>query len=308
MTRVSSFGQQQLLLEGIFNNQQKVFTAQQQLTTGNKTDEFRGLAGQATTLASTKGFKSRVESYQATIDTVRGRLDANDVQLQGVLDTARELRENILTVLGQNQAAGFRPLLEESYAFVANSLNANVGGQYLFAGSKVDTPPVNALTLTDLVAAPTVADVFDNDADQYRARVADNVEVTFGVLASDIGQDLFTTIRTIAEFDANIATGPIDGELTAAQRTFLETELANLDAAIDGIQTIQVDNGLTFDRLETIGDQHADTDLFLEVFIADIEEVDTAEAITRLNNDLVALQASYQSVSTLTQLTLLDFI
>lgn len=48
--RVSSFGQQQLLVQGLQKNQKDVFTAQQQITTGKKTDEFRGLAGQVGTL------------------------------------------------------------------------------------------------------------------------------------------------------------------------------------------------------------------------------------------------------------------
>ncbi|MEX0300304.1 MAG: flagellin [Kordiimonas sp.] len=48
--------------------------------------------------------------------------------------------------------------------------------------------------------------------------------------------------------------------------------------------------------------------MFLETFIADLEDVDIAEAVTRLNNDQVALEASYRSIGSLSQLSLLRFL
>ena len=54
--------------------------------------------------------------------------------------------------------------------------------------------------------------------------------------------------------------------------------------------------------------RHSDDITFLSIFISDIEEVDTAEAIARLNQDQVALEASLAVTAQLTRLTLLDFL
>jgi len=109
------------------------------------------------------------------------------------------------------------------------------------------------------------------------------------------------------QFDQG-ASGPLQGELTDTQRTFLQGQLSSLETSIDNLRQIHVTNGLAFERMEVVDEQHTDTSVFLQTFIADIEDVDIAEAVTRLNNDQVALEASYQAIGSLTRLSLLDFI
>ncbi|MEX0300719.1 MAG: hypothetical protein AB3N28_16710, partial [Kordiimonas sp.] len=104
MTRVSSFGQQQVLIRSIMDNQQKVFEDQRQISTGKKTDEYRGLAGETSTVLGSRSFKSRVDTYQQSIKTIKGKLDANDVQVGGVITAMEKLKETIQTTLANGQA------------------------------------------------------------------------------------------------------------------------------------------------------------------------------------------------------------
>jgi len=145
MVRVSSFGQQQLLIRGIMDNQEKVFEAQRQISTGKKTDDYAGLAGQTSTVLGARSFLGRVETYQQTIDTVRGKLDANDVQIDGMLNSMEDLRENIQVMIANNSAEGFSELLDQTFKFVTNGLNTNFDGTYLFSGAKTGTQPVTAV-------------------------------------------------------------------------------------------------------------------------------------------------------------------
>ncbi len=101
---------------------------------------------------------------------------------------------------------------------------------------------------------------------------------------------------------------PCRVELSAAQFTFLQDQVQELENAINTMRQFEVQNGLVAERLDVIEQQHLDTGVFLETFIADIEDVDIAEAITRLNNDQTALEASYRAVSTLNELSLLRFL
>ncbi|TNE63673.1 MAG: hypothetical protein EP335_08925 [Alphaproteobacteria bacterium] len=305
MTRVSSFGQQQLLVNSIMKNQQKLFEDQRQVSTGKKTDEYRGLGGQTGTVLGARSFKSRVETYQQTIATVRGKLDANDVQIEGMLDAMEKLKETIQTTLANGQAEGFSDMLGQTFKFVVNSLNTNFDGTYLFSGAKTGTKPVNVGTIDELAALASTADAFDNGSVAFEARIADGVELEFGMLADNLGAGVFDEMLALYNYDQS---DPLQGELSQTQFDFLQGQLQTLDTAIDNLRQKQVRNGLAYERLDVVNDQHTDTSVFLETFIADLEDVDIAEAITRLNNDQVALEASYQTVGTLSQLSLLKYL
>jgi flagellar hook-associated protein 3 FlgL len=305
MVRVSSFGQQQLLIRGIMNNQNKLFEAQRQIATGKKTDEYRGLAGETGTVLGARSFKSRVETYQQTIDTIRGKLDANDVQLEGMIGAMEKLKESIQTTLANGQAEGFSELLDQTFKFVTNSLNTNFDGTYLFSGAKTGTEPVNVDDLAGLAALPTVDDAFENGGVAFEARIADGVNLEFGLLADNVASGIFQEMVDLYNFDQ---TDELQGELSQTQFDFLQGQLASIETAIDGMRQVHVSNGLAYERLEVVDEQHTDTAVFLETFIADLEDVDIAEAITRLNNDQVALEASYRAIGSLSQLSLLNFL
>ena len=81
MTRVSSFGQQQMMVQGLLDNQKKVFEDQRQLNTGKVSDQFQGLPSNVASLIGARSFKSQTDSFQEVIKTVDGRISANDVQV-----------------------------------------------------------------------------------------------------------------------------------------------------------------------------------------------------------------------------------
>lgn len=303
--RVSSFGQQQLLVRSIFDNQSALFESQRQVSTGKKADDFKGLAGETGTILGARSFKSRIETYQQTIDTIRGKLDANDVQIGGVLDGMEDLKESIQTILANGQAQGFEELIEQTFRFTVNSLNTNFDGTYLFSGAETGTQPVNVSTLAELSAAPSTADVFDNAAIAFEARIADGVNLEFGLLASDLATGIFDELKAL--YDQHQLT-PFEDEIDQTQFDFLQNSLQTLTTAIDDLRRDHVSNGLAFERLEVIDQQHTDSVVFLETFIADLEDVNIAEAVTRLNNNQVALEASYQAITSLNQLSLLQFL
>jgi len=307
MSRVSSFGQQQVLITSIMQNQQRVFDAQRQISTGKKSEDYAGLGGDTGAALGARSFKSRVDTYQATIAAVRGKLNANDVQVGGMIDAMSKLKETIQTTLANNQAEGFNDVLNQTFSFMSNALNTNYDGTYLFSGAKTGTKPVNVTSLQQLAALPATGDAFDNGKTPMKAKIADGVDLQFGLLASDVGQGAFDQMLPLYNSDQG-ANGPLNGKLTDAQRTFLQGQVSALGSAIDNMRQYQVKNGLANSRIDVVDQQHTDTSTFLQTFIADIEDVNVAEAVSRLNNDQTALEASYKTIGSLSQLTLLKFL
>ena len=306
MGRISTFGQSQSLLTTLINNQQQVFQTQERLNTGKEASDFTGLSTKASTLMNTKAFKSRVDTFKEVITTVQGKVDANDVQITGIMNMAREFRQNIIDIIAQNEAVAFESTLSNTFSFVADSLNTEVGGVFIFGGSKTDVQPVTTSAISDLVAAGAASDLFVNDQQYQKARVTENVTMDFSLLADEIGLDLFNSIKAIADYHFG---GPgIDGPLSVADSAFLTAELATLDTAIEKSQAVQTRNGLKYERLQIIGEQHIDTSLFLTNFISDIEDTNVAEAITKLNMDKTALEASIRTLAMVSNLSLLKFL
>ncbi|NIR61558.1 MAG: flagellar biosynthesis protein FlgL, partial [Gammaproteobacteria bacterium] len=60
--------------------------------------------------------------------------------------------------------------------------------------------------------------------------------------------------------------------------------------------------------LEQAKTQHAEQKLYMEEVIADIENVDIAEATARITADQVQLEASFAVTARLSQLNLIDFL
>lgn len=307
MTRVSSFGHNQSMVNSLLQNQSRLFEVQRQINTGKKADEFRGYTREAETLLSARTLKSRTDGYMSVAKEIRRKLDTNELQMEGIRSAADDLKQTIIDALGQNQAISFSESLQQAVASALSALNTQIAGNYIFAGSRTDTKPVAAQSLADLVAAPSVASLFQNDTEKLSGRVGDNVEIEYGLIASDIATDLLTSLKALADYDAG-PFGPLDGPLTAAQRSFLQTEMANLTTAIDTVQSYISQNALRQNRAEDVVETLDASNNFLEVFISDIEDVNLTEAATRLNGDQLALQASYNIMGQLSKLTLLNYL
>jgi len=332
VSRVASFGQQSLLLSATLENQARVAQSQQQIATGRETDEYRGLAGQATTLLGAQASFTRVETYQRTIQSINGTIEANDVQTGGIISALEDVQDTLRLAIANDQGAGIRQLLETNYQFIVNALNTNFNGGFLFAGANTGTQPLSTVNIggTDydvtnlaglqaavaagaalgvpLTPAEVIEQSFQNSDTPFRANVADGVTIGFGLLADDVGEAGLNAIQSVIGF-IDAANGfDLDGVLDDAETAFLTGVLADLDAAVTEARGQQTANGLVSNRLDVISAQHEDSAVFLETFIADIQDVNIAEAVTRLNNDQVALEASFQAIRSLSSLSLLDFL
>ena len=160
-------------------------------------------------------------------------------------------------------------------------------------------------------AAPRVAELLAEelgwDAAEQAAQVDAYQSISYGKLASDLGQPLMETLRQFAAFDAG-ASGPFATPLTDAQKTFLTSMLSPLEDAAKGLNAEQATNGIATKAAEDAVDRHGAMQDRLKGLISDITDVDMAEAISKLNNAQVAMQASAQTFSVVQGLSLLNFL
>ncbi|MDA7568626.1 flagellin [Emcibacteraceae bacterium] len=195
--------------------------------------------------------------------------------------------------------------VEEAFSSMIASLNTDIGGVHIFSAGRTDVPPIVGDNLGDLVAATAAGDMFQNDGRKAIAKIGQNTDMEYSLLADEVAEDLFMAIKVLADFD-NLT--PISGELTPAQNTFLESQLSVFENVIEDLRIVLSSNGMRYGRADELLEEHQEQETFMLNFISDIEDVNMAEAITRVNNDQTALEVSYKLTSELSRLSLLNFI
>lgn len=305
MTRVSSFGQQQVMLNSLLNNQSKLFEDQKQVATGKNFETYKQVSSDLSTLLGSKNLLDRTESYMKAATHVKRNLDVNDLQLENIIGKAEDIRNAMLEGVAQDQTLVLMDTIKEAFSSIIASLNTDIGGVHIFSGGRTDVDPIVGSDLNDLISAASASDMFQNDGRKAIAKIGKNTDMEYSLLADEVAEDLFSAIKTIADFD-NLT--PIQGQLTAAQNTFLQTELATFDSVIADLRTVLSSNGMRYGRADELLEEHQEQENFMLNFISDIEDVNMAEAITRVNNDQTALEVSYKLTSELSRLSLLNYI
>ncbi|MEO1079339.1 MAG: flagellar hook-associated protein FlgL [Pseudomonadota bacterium] len=117
-------------------------------------------------------------------------------------------------------------------------------------------------------------------------------------------QSVFTTVAELVEA---LESTTDDASSDAAVANAVASGLNNLDRALDNVLQVQTDVGVRLARLDTQDEINADFDLTLRETLSDVQDLDFAEAISRLNLQLVALQAAQQTFVSTQQLSLFDY-
>jgi flagellar hook-associated protein 3 FlgL len=305
MTRVASFAQSEFMLASTLQRQADLADAQSQVTTGKKSRTYAGYSPRVSALTAARTAQSTANDYVRINKQLSTRLGVTDQQVGRLLDAANSIKSAVQAALANNQAPGFAVGLDADLKIAVASLNTQFDGQYLFAGARGSKPPVTVTKLSDLLPLASGQAAFQNDTGKSSIQVVDGVDITFGQLADELGAPLLDSLRRLAQL--NNAT-PLVGQLTAGQQAGMQAELASLTAAISAIQEQQSQLGINSAQVEkytTSAQIRADD---LAVFVSDIEDVNVAEAITRMNRDTTAVQASYKVTADLSRLSLLNYL
>ena len=168
---------------------------------------------------------------------------------------------------------------------------------------------VDRLDSAQMLANPKT-DYYQGDNVQNRARIDEAFEVPYGVQADKTAfQRFLMAADAIASMPSANITTPEGLALMTKARDMLE-DIIGVDAlnGVQGLSETRVElNGPRL-TLESVKERHTQFSIYAGEIVADIEQVDTATVIARLQSDQVQLQASYSTISRLQSLTLLNFL
>jgi flagellar hook-associated protein 3 FlgL len=84
--------------------------------------------------------------------------------------------------------------------------------------------------------------------------------------------------------------------------------LAQLDQSIEHLQRVRAGVGVRLGTLENAVSAQEDLEIDLQSLLSSVRDLDYAEAVSRLNQQYVALQAAQQSLARVGQLSLFDYL
>jgi flagellar hook-associated protein 3 FlgL len=308
MNRVSTVGNYASVLANLMAAQQRQIDAGNRVSTQKNGSDLKDYAQSAEMLTAMRTTQARAQGYLDQNALVADKLTNQDGALNQVADAATGARQAIADSLASGRADTLMEDLGAQFRNAAEGLNARYGGKYLFAGGQIDTAPMSATSLSDLTTPATqISDFFHNDRFVTQNKVDDATTVDTGVLADDVGSSMMAAFKSIQAYSQSGA-GPFTGELTDAQKTFLEGQLASWDQVHSDVTQITGRNGLVQSRVESVKTDLVSRQATLKGMIGGITDADMAQAASDLQAAQVSVQAAAQVFLSLQNSSLLNLL
>ncbi|MDX2505217.1 MAG: flagellar hook-associated protein FlgL [Gammaproteobacteria bacterium] len=269
--------------------------------------------------------KSRTGQFQDNISTVKSSLQIEETALNGAVNSLQRIRE--LSIQANNDtynatqrsdiALEIQEQLEAITSF-ANTTNGN--GEFLFGGfDNRDAPFVNNSGTIE----------YQGDQGQQFLQIGATRQIASG----DNGFDVFMNIKGTTKIDpANLSpmsvfavVGELEAVLSTNQglvdppppavpvttETFHDSMsriIGNIDQALGHVADAQAAIGARLNATESQENVNEDYLVQLASTLSDTQDLDYTEAISRLQQQQIGLQASQQTFTKIQGLSLFNFL
>ena len=301
--RVSTSLMFQQGLQSLQRQQSEMVRAQTDIATGVKlrtADRDPVAFGQASQLTSQQ---SRVDQFLRINEMATGKIQAQEDRLAASTDILQRVRDIAIQANNGAQDDTSRAALADQLASLREALAGQANakderGEYVFSGTLAGQVPYDS----------SGADQLTGVAEEVGLQVGESDEVTVNRVASNIftldnsvqaGGGTRSALQVIDELAADVKNG-VTSDYAAAQQ--------DIDALLDQVVTAQGEMGNDLSKLERLRDDQNAWSLSNKESISKLRDTDLAEAITRLNENYLTLQATQQSMAKIQQLSLFNSI
>jgi len=303
--RISDIGLQQILLTSFQRAQGAAEQRQIQLSTGKVSNVYSGIGSGVAELLSSKGVIARAGAYNDAAAVADAQLKTQEAGLSTIEESIARLQQTFTATISSGSAELIAPAIAAEAQRILAALNIETGGIYVFGGVNGDVPPVNAQSIGDLQAATNTGTLFV-DAARKQLAVEEGISVDGGPLARDVAEGLLQSLKELADAPATL--GSFQGSLTTAQSQFLSQKIAEFDGYQDNVLSLLGLNGVAQKQTADAQVRNGQRSDLAEVVASDLESVDLAEVVSRLNQDQLTIQAAAQALSQSRQLSLLNYL
>jgi flagellar hook-associated protein 3 FlgL len=287
--------------------QGKLTQTQAQLAQGKQVINASDAPDQAATIQRMKSLVSRQESYKSSLTNVKIHLESEDSTLQNVTNLIIRAKEvavhaaNDTLSPDNRKALGIEmQALRDQMLSLANTKDNN--GNYIFSGSRVQQAPF----ASSFNGSPN----YQGDQTEMRVRVSEQ----FTIPLNRPGTDAFKSVsRTNADGTVGgVGYFQVMDDLIAginkSESKNINRGVGELDTLLEGVTLAHADVGTNLNVIDQQTSVIEDTILNLKSTLSNIEDLDFASAITKMNQQMLSLEAAQSSFAKISQLNLFDYI
>ena len=287
--------------------QTQLTQSQAQLAQGKQILNASDAPNQAATIQRLKSILNKQDSYKSSLETIKARLQGEDTTLQSASDLLVRAKE--VAVQGANDtlsAADRKALATEMQALrdqllsLANTKDSN--GNYLFSGSRVKQPA--------FVETANGSPVYMGDQTRMNVRVGDQRSIP----VNRTGTDAFVPVPR-AESNGKVtgvgffqSLDNLIAGLNNSNGNDIRRGAGELDTLSQGVSLARAQIGTNLNVVDQQNSVLEDTTLNLKSTLSSIEDLDYASAITKMNPQMMSLEAAQASFAKVSQLNLFNYI
>lgn len=307
MDRIATSTAYQSVLTNLLASENREMTAQQQVSTGNIADNLSGFGNQTQALIATQSVKSRVDGLVSQLNQTGVQLTFQQTALGKISDIAQQLQQAVTTAQGVGTGDTLMSQVQSLFSQAAEALNTQYNGSYIFSGGQTATQPFTATSLSTLTTQPSVSSFFQDGSLTPVSRIDDNTTVQTGFLATNVGSALMGVFQSIQAFQQSGA-GNFGGDLTAAQQTFLDSAISQLNTVTASTTQTTAEGGTIQAQVADALKTQTDRQTTLAGVLGTMTNADAATAATNLTQAQTAFQASAQLFNSLKGMSLLNYL
>jgi flagellar hook-associated protein 3 FlgL len=307
MERISTASAYNGVLNNLLNAENTQANLANQISSQQVSTDLKGYASKAETLTALQSVQSQVTGYLSNGQVITSQLSTQDTALTQLSGAATAAAKAVTSAIAADSGDTLIQSLQAAFSNAVQGLNTQFNGTYVFSGGNSNSAPVNVTSLSALGAAPSIAGVFTNTQHLAQTQITPTTSVQTGFLANQLGTPLFTALQAIQQYDQG-PNGPFSGNLTPAQQTFLQGQIASLTSASTGITTAVSQNGEAQSEVASAQTSLSNQQTTLTGLIGDITNVDLAKASSDLSQAQLAVQASSRVFESLQSTSLLSVL
>lgn len=272
----------------LFRQTEQMAKTQEHIITGKRINRASDDPAGMSSVLSYRKTLSGLEQYNENISNAKLHIEAVDSVLEMVTELLREAKE-IAFDTAPDMRAQLAVEVAELRDQVLQMANYQIDGKYVFNGDSTDTAPYTGAPWT-----------YGTDTGTKDVIIAENISVNITADGSAIfgpnGSNVFDILDTL------------ETALNANDAATIEAQIAELEIAVDRIDTVRTRNAGIYKRLEATENHYAYFKVNVEEMLSKTEDADIAEAIINFQVQQTTYESTLATSSMILQKSLVDFL
>ncbi|TQF33095.1 flagellin [Bradyrhizobium sp. UNPA324] len=298
--RVATFAQSNRMIADAMRVESVMANKQIQESTGVIATDFGGYGSDAQHVVNLQVSVTRAQSYVDAATLADSKIQVMYSAIGSMTDILTQLRSQLSAAStgSSTETNSVITTAQQMLQEMGSLMNTQYDGQYVFAGGKTDTAPVDLTSFSSGVGSTTAADTsyYKGDDEIASVRVASDETVSYGVTADN---SAFEEVMRVLKFVANS---------TTLSSSDISSALDLAGTALDDTAAVQARLSNAASSIETASARQTDYKSYAETLSNDLTGVDVAAITAQLSTYQAQLTASYSALAKILSINLASYL